>query len=86
MRGGDQRLEQPSLLARSEYYLPCRIYWGLESVGHTHSMHCMWYTGMVDRVLVKDPSHSVTAISPPEVARHVRIMVRVSCQHNPITL
>eukprot|EP01046_Picozoa_sp_COSAG06_P099511 COSAG06_NODE_45628_length_353_cov_0.807087_1_plen_117_part_11 len=47
MRGGDQRLEQPSLLARSD----------------------------VDRMLVKDPQHAVTAISPPEVARHARVMV-----------
>jgi hypothetical protein len=46
-RGGDQRLDQPSLLARS----------------------------VIDRQLVKDPSSAVTAISPPEVARHVRVMV-----------
>lgn len=47
MRGGDQRLEQPSLLSRA----------------------------MVNRQLVKDPQFSTTAVSPPEVARHVRIMV-----------
>ena len=46
-RGGDQRLEQPSLLARSG----------------------------TARQLVKDPNNAVTAVSPPEVARHVRVMV-----------
>ena len=29
----------------------------------------------VSRMLVKDPSYAVTAVSPPEVARHVRLMV-----------
>lgn len=46
-RGGDQRLDQPALLSRSD----------------------------VGRQLIKDPSNAVTAISPPEVSRHVRIMV-----------
>ena len=46
-RGGDQSLDQPTLLARSS----------------------------VDRQLVKDPDHAVTAVSPPEVSRHVRVMV-----------
>jgi hypothetical protein len=46
-RGGDNRLDNPSLLARE----------------------------MTDRMLVKDPQASVTAVSPPEVSRHVRMMV-----------
>jgi hypothetical protein len=47
VRGGDQRLEQPSLLSRAG----------------------------TDRMLVKDPMGAVTAVSPPEVARHIRVMV-----------
>ena len=46
-RGGDNRLDMPSLLSRAT----------------------------TDRMLIKDPHGAVTAVSPPEVSRHVRVMV-----------